>query len=147
MKDFKQTLDVFFDAYAARTNDALAGKQPDVSGVTNSFAGCFVEASPKGIICGQNNDEFREGIPKGYDFYKSIGTKSMDIIHKEITLLDDMHAMVKIHWVARHKKKDGTAVDIEFDVFYFVQELDKGPRIFAYVTGDEQKAHKENGLI
>ena len=71
----------------------------------------------------------------------------MNIIDKGITLLDEFHAMVKIGWKGTYEKKDGEALTIEFDVFYMVQELNGSIKIFAYVTGDEEKALKDNGLI
>jgi len=35
----------------------------------------------------------------------------------------------------------------EFDVIYLVQTLGETPRIFAYITGDEEKALREKGLF
>jgi hypothetical protein len=36
---------------------------------------------------------------------------------------------------------------IEFDVIYFVQIIGEKPKIFAYITGDEQGASREKDLI
>ena len=94
----KRKLETFFEAYQKRFEDALEGKEPDVEGVTGSFAESFIESSPVGVIAGKNDDKFRETIPKGYEYYKSIGTTGMSILSKEITLLDDLHSMVKVHW-------------------------------------------------
>ena len=106
-----------------------------------------VEASPVGVVCGINNDEFRQVIPQGYKFYKKIGITSMNILDKEISILDDYHAMARIHWQSIYDRKDEQTGDIDFDVIYFVQDLGKGLKIFAYITGDEQKALKDNALI
>lgn len=132
--------------YAVRFNDALAGKDADIEGTIASFADCFIEASPLGVTCGKNDAGFREAIPQGYAFYKSIGTSFVKIANKSITLLDDMHAMVKIRWLSAYQKKNDHEVTIEFDVFYFVQQR-VGLKIFAYVTGDEQKVFRGYGLI
>ena len=145
MENRENRLTAFFEAYAARFNSSLSG-EVDVEGTVYAFAGCFVEASPVGIACSKNDELFREAIPKGYEFYRSIGTKSMEILSMDINLLDDFHAMVKIHWRASYLKKDNTRVAIEFDVIYLLQ-LISDIRIFAYITGDEQKALKENGLV
>lgn len=141
-------LEDFFAAYAARTNAALADP-PEVNAeaTANAFAGCFIEASPNGIHCGTNNDEFRAAIPKGYEFYRSIGTKSMEIGSLTLTPLDDFHTQAKVHWVAKYQKQDGSQDEIEFDVIYFVQLLGDEPKIFAYITGDEQQVYKDKGLI
>ena len=65
----------------------------------------------------------------------------------EITQLDPRHAMTKVHWKSGFVRKDRSAGSIEFDVIYLVQIKDLQPKIFAYITGDEQSALKEEGLI
>jgi hypothetical protein len=146
----KGQIEKFFQAYADRFKPALVEPpQVDVDGTVASFAECFVEASPVGIICGQNDDSFRKQIPKGLAFYRSIGTKAMLIDALEITPLDDFHWMAKIHWKA-HYQKSGTndpEKTIEFNVIYFVQAVEDTPKIFAYIAGDEQKVMQEHGLI
>lgn len=143
----EQTLIDFFNAYASRFNAAITGNSPDLDGFVNSFADFFVGASPLGVNGGKNDENFRAQLPKGFAFYKSVGTQSMEIVTIAITLLDDLHAMVKVHWRSRNERKDKTKVAMDFDVFYFLQEKDGIPKIFAYVTGDEQKALQENGLL
>jgi hypothetical protein len=136
----------FFAAYEKRFNDAIRGEL-DVEGTANAFAQFFVEASPVGIQGGYNDMEFKKKIPQGMEFYKSIGTRNMEITSEAITPLDDYHYMAKIHWVATYKNKDNTDLSIEFDVIYFLQCRDSELKIFAYITGDEQKVLKEHGLI
>lgn len=143
----KELISRFFDNYAARFNSALQDEAPDIEATVNSFGPCFVEASPAGIICSKNDERFKDAIPKGYQFYKSIGTVSMKIGSKTITELDEYHAMVKIHWQSLYQKKEGNREEIGFDVYYFVQVMDQRPKIFAYVTGDEQKLLQEKGLV
>jgi hypothetical protein len=141
-------LEEFFAAYAARTNAALADPpKVDVEAAASAFADSFIGASPKGVNCGKNDDELRAVIPKGYEFYRSIGTKRMDIDSLTLTQLDDFHTQAKVHWVAKYQKQDGSKEEIEFDVLYFVQDVGKGPKIFAYITGDEEQVYKDKGLI
>lgn len=147
MDNRKQQLDDFFNEYASRFNHSLKGGSPDVEGTMASFAGCFVEASPSGVICGQNDQQFRNAIPQGHAFYKNIGITSMDILSKEITLLDNFHSMNKILWRSAYTKQNGTQGGIEFEVVYFVQSRENSHRIFAYITGDEHAALKEHGLV
>lgn len=143
----KELISQFFDDYASRFNKALKGEVPDIESTANSFAACFVEASPVGVICSKNDERFKEAIPKGYAFYKSIGTVSMKIGSKTITELDGYHAMVKIHWQSLYQKKEGNREEIGFDVHYFVQVMDNKVMIFAYITGDEQQLLQEKGLV
>lgn len=147
MDNRKQQIDNFFDQYAARFNRILKGEAPDIDETIKSFAECFIEASPAGINCGKNDNQFRAMIPQGYDFYKKIGITSMDILSKEIVLLDEYHTMAKIHWQSGFIKQDQSKGSIPFDVIYFLQTKESDHKIFAYITGDEQKALKKNGLI
>ena len=147
MNKRKQELEIFFDQYAILFNGAIHTNNPDPESTAAFFAGCFVEASPMGINCGKNDKQFRSVIPDGYAFYKSTGITSMDIISKEITILDALHAMVKVHWCSRFTRKDQVKGEIRFAVIYFVQSLENEHKIFAYLSGDEQKALRENGLI
>ncbi len=148
MEKTNKTIEEFFAGYAARFNRSLRDPpEVDIDGVVDSFASFFVGASPAGVSGGKNDEQFRAMFPQGFDFYRSIGTKLMKIAAMDITPLDEYHAMVKVHWDSHYVKKDSKEVQIKFDVFYFLQLLDEKPKIFAYVTGDEQKAFQERGLI
>ncbi len=136
----------FFEAYEARFNQSLKG-EVDVEGTMAAFADSFTEASPAGVISGKNDETFKDTIPKGYEFYRSIGTQSMKIMALDITWLNDMHVMAKVCWQAIYQKKDGNKETINFDVFYFLQKQNGVLKIFAYITGDEQAVLKERGLI
>lgn len=142
----KELIHQFFDDYVRRFNDALHTDTPDIEGIAASFASCFVQATPAGVLCSSNDAHFREVLPRGYAFYRSIGTVSMKIGSRIITPIDEHHAMVKIHWQSLYRKQDDSRIEIGFDVHYFVQVLDNAVKIFAYVTGDEQKVFEEKGL-
>lgn len=146
MDSTNQKLNEFFSEYEARFNKAMAGNI-DTEGTANAFASCFIEASPFGVNCGKNDEQFRAMIPKGYEFYRSIGTKSMKIISLDISSLDSFHSTVKVHWQANYIKKDGSEESIDFDVIYFIQMINDQLKVFAYITGDEQGALRERGLI
>lgn len=148
MATLEHHLDNFFQNYEARIEKALQeNPEVDVKATADAFADFFVEASPAGISGGKNDEDFQKQIPKGFEFYRSIGTKSMKVVSKQITQLDAFHTLVKAHWKALYEKTDGTNDEIEFDVIYFVQTLGEKSKIFAYITGDEQKIMKEHGLI
>lgn len=48
----------FFAQYESRFNEALAGGEPDIDSVVNSFAEYFIEASPVGIVAGETTKNF-----------------------------------------------------------------------------------------
>lgn len=147
MDALENRIEQFFDDYAKRFNDALIDKAVNVEEAATAFAAYFIEASPVGIMTEKNDAAFQETIPKGYDFYKSIGTLSMTINSTEITPMDDHHSMVKVHWLSEYEKKDKRRVAIDFNVFYFIQHFADSIKIFGYVTGDEHKVLKEYDLI
>ena len=136
----------FFNRYESRFNEALSEGEVDIEEAVNSFASDFIEASPVGVIVGKNDEKFRASLSQGYAFYKQIGIQAMDILAKEINILDQFHAIVKVHWNSSFIRKDKTKGDIAFDVFYLVQKRED-IRIFGYITGNEQQALKEAGLI
>lgn len=137
----------FFDRYEARVNDALSGEDPDIDETAKSFTSDFIEASPAGILVGKNDKKFRKAISQGWEFYKGIGIQVMDIVSRQITILDKLHAIVKVRWNSSFVRKNKTKGEIAFDVFYLVQKTGNDLRIFAYITGDEQQALKDVGLV
>jgi hypothetical protein len=137
----------FFNRYEARINDALSGAEPDIDETVNSFASEFIEASPAGVISAKNDKKFRKAISHGWNFYKEVGIRTMDILSLQITILDNLHAIVKVHWSSSFVRKNKTNGDIAFDVFYLLQKTGDDLRIFAYITGDEQQALKDEGLV
>jgi hypothetical protein len=144
----KDQIEKFFAEYERRTNSALTESPVvDIEGVVCAFADCFIESSPKGIIAGNNNEEFRRQIPKGFEYYRSIGTRSMQVQKLEITAIDEIHSMAKVSWRAYYVKKDSSELNIDFNVTYFLKSIEGKLKIFCYITGDEEKAYRENGLI
>ncbi|WP_332449431.1 hypothetical protein [Methanoculleus sp.] len=133
--------------HTPRDNALADPPEIDVEATTGAFADCFVGANPHGVFCGKNGELFRAQLPAGFAFYRSIGTKSMNVGSLEVTDLDDYHLMVKVHWVSVYTNRDGSDERIDFDNIYFVQMIGEKPRIFGYVTGDEQKLLRERGLI
>lgn len=137
----------FFESYAAQFARALADPpEVDIEATASAFADCFVESGPRGVRCGRNDETFRAAIPQGYAFYRQIGIRDMAIATLAPSQLDTRHWGVRVGWSAAYDqgKRVGT---VEFEVLYFVQMTDAGPRIFAYITGDEEGALRRLGLI
>lgn len=137
----------FFADYADRFNRSLAGEGIDVRDVADSFASHFVEASPNGVNGGKNGLLFRWMIPRGFAHYKKIGTTQMNVTDIEVDPLDPLHALAKVHWDARYAKRDGQSDRIEFDVTYLLHFQGSEPKIFAYITGEEERSLREHGLM
>ena len=136
----------FFREYEARMGRALAGDL-DVEATAAAFADCFIQADPNGIACGKNDEQLRAVIPQGIAFYRSIGTTSMAIRSVALSPLDEYHYTAKVEWRARYEKRDGTEETVDFAVVYLVRTIGGEPKIFGFITGDEQQLYREKGLI
>jgi hypothetical protein len=145
MSKRKKNIEEFFNDYESHFNKGILNQQLNVKDeIARSFENCFIESSPAGVICGKNDDQFVEKIKSGFAFYKSIGSKGMNIVSKDIALLDDLHALVKVYWRYSYIKDDKEGA-IDFTNYYLVTTNDQ-VKIFAYIAGDEQKALSEKGL-
>lgn len=137
----------FFEAYGAQFARALADPpEIDVEATAGAFADCFIEAGPRGVSCGRNDDTFRAQIPQGYAFYRRIGIRSMAIVMFVPSQLDERHWGVRVRWLAEYDH-GGRTGELEFEGVYFVQMTGAGPKIFAYVTGDEEGELRALGLL
>ncbi|NLX48780.1 MAG: hypothetical protein GXY82_02675 [Methanospirillum sp.] len=137
----------FFDEYASQFARALADTpEVDVEATAGAFADCFVEAGPRGVVCGRNDGAFREQIPHGFAFYRGIGIRSMTVATLAPSQLDAGHWGVRVGWSAAYDL-GGRSGTVEFEVLYFVQLTGSGPKIFAYITGDEEAELRRLGLL
>lgn len=149
MQDHEPAIRRFFEAYQGRMNAALQ-KPPviDVAAVAAAFARYFVGSNPNQVFGGRNGWLFRLMIPRGYRHYRRLGTQRMEIRSLSITPLDDFHVLARTHWWSSYRRKSGDAVEIEFDNIYLLHiAAGKEPKIFAYVTGDEQQVLEDHGLL
>ena len=55
--------------------------------------------------------------------------------------------MIKVQWKSNFAKTDGSEGSIEFENIYFTQTKENQHKVFAWITGDEQAALKEHGLV
>jgi hypothetical protein len=148
MATVERALVRFLAEYEARVNRALADERTvEVDATSASFTRWFVAANPDGVVCRANDEEFRSAIPKGFEFYRSIGTRMMRIASIGVTELDPHHAMAKVRWHSVYEKRDSSEVRIDFDVIYLFHMKDAEPKIFGYITGDEDAVLRAHGLI
>lgn len=136
----------FFDRYVEAYNRSLAGEVQHAA-IRQCFADCFVGAGPGGSSCGRNDESFTKALDEAYAFYRTIGTKRMSVRRVQPTPIDASHFLVRVFYSADYEKPDGSGVTLEFDVAYLIEVHGEGPRIFAFVTGDEMAAYREHGLV
>ena len=141
------SLEQFFAAYEDRVNRALNDPpEVDIDGTVSAYTECFIEAHPGGTICFQNDEAFRAAVPQLFESQRKLGAKSMKIAHLTLTPLDDYHTMAKVSWEAAYLKQDGSTVTAAFDEIYFVQTLNQTSKVFAYISGDQEKLLQEIGV-
>ena len=84
---------------------------------------------------------------QGYEHYRTIGTKEMHLRGIRLTLIDALHCMAHVSWAATYARTDRPDVTVDFEVHYLVQMLAGEPRVFGWISGDEQALLKEHGII
>jgi hypothetical protein len=137
-----------FDHYGRRSDDALQDPPiEDSGGHAAAFAEYFVGSSPQGVFGGPNDNEFRKKIPEGFAHYRKVGGKHMTIKGLTVTPLDELHAIADVDWDFAYTNKAGKSGHVTFTNFYFITIASGEPKIFAYVTPDEQGAMAEHGLV
>lgn len=135
-----------FDRYERFFRRSLAG-DIDMDEVAALYASAFIAASPAGVMTGRNDDRFRQAMTQGYAHYRAIGTKDMRIRDVRISPIDDHHCVAHVAWTATYARKDQPDMAIDFDVHYLVQKLDGEPKVFGWVSGDEQALLRKHGIL
>jgi hypothetical protein len=140
----KEILELF-KTHARIFNEALA-ERFDAAASQALFAEAFIAASPHGVVAGKNDAEAVEAMHEGYAHYRAAGAQEMSVLNVNVTAMDDLHAMARVDWSARYKRKDASEVTINFPVTYLVQMQSGQPKIFGWVSGDEEALLKEHGI-
>ncbi len=136
----------FFERYENLFNQSLGGETP-IDEVAALYASEFIAASPSGVMAGKNDDQLKQVMAQGYARYRAIGTKLMRIRHVRLSAIDDHHCVAHVAWKAIYARKNEPDVAIDFDVHYFVQTLGEEPKVFGWVSGDEQALLRNHGII
>lgn len=134
-----------FERYESIFNRSLGGKV-DMNELASLYASEFIGAAPTGVRAGKNDDQFKQAMAQGYDHYRTIGTKEMRIRNIRLSPIDELHCVAHVSWAATYAPKDQPDVAIDFDVHYLVQTLNGEPKVFGWVSGDEQALLKKHGI-
>ena len=135
-----------FERYERFFNKSLHGDM-DIDEVASLYASEFIVASPTGVKTGKNDEQLTHVMAQGHAYYRAIGTKEMRIRGVRISRMDEHHCVVHVAWRAIYARKDQPDVMIDFEAHYLVQELAGQPKIFGWVSGDEQALLKKFGII
>jgi len=135
-----------FERYESFFNESLGG-DTDMDEVASLYASEFIGAAPAGVMTGKNDDQFKKVMARGYAHYRAIGTKEIRIRNVRLSPIDEHHCVAHVAWTATYVRQDRADVAIDFDVHYLVQKLDGEPKIFGWVSGDEQALLRKHGII
>jgi len=137
-----------FEAYSAQS-DAALGTPADfnLDVIIHSYAPYMVGSSPKGVFGAANDDALRKALPQSFAHYRAVGGTSMKATHIAVTPLDALHAIAHVDWDFAYTNKAGESGHVTFRNLYFVTIASGEPKIFAYITPDEEAAMEEHGLV
>ncbi|WP_142701772.1 nuclear transport factor 2 family protein [Bdellovibrio sp. ZAP7] len=136
----------FFQKYVKAYNRGLKGDL-DTELIQSFFTEHFLAAGPDSVETGSNNITFSATLRKAYSFYQKIGTREMHVRNLMVTPIDRFHDMVKVYYRADYTPQGKPIKSIDFDVTYFIQISDQGPKIFGFVVRDEMQAYRDAGLV
>lgn len=134
-----------FERYEGFFKQSLGGDM-DMDEVASLYASEFIGATPAGVMAGKNDDQFKRVMAQSYAHYRAIGTKEMQIRDVRLSPIDEHHCVAHVAWTATYARKNQSDVVIDFDVHYFVQKLDGEPKVFGWVSGDEQALLRKHGI-
>jgi len=135
-----------FERYERVFRRSLGGDM-DMEEAAALYAAEFIAATPAGVRTGKNDDRLKEVMIRGYARERAIGMKDMAIRHVRLAPIDDCHCVAHVAWTATYARNDRPDVAIDFDVHYFVQTLDGEPKVFGWVSGDEQALLRTHGIL
>lgn len=137
----------FMANYAERTNDGIRGATVDSAFLAGCFAADFIGASPAGVMAGKNQG-LAEFLAKGIDAYREMGGTAFVAESIDTQELAPNSFVATIGWRFDYRRpKDGKTGSVRFTNRYFVTSAMGSPKIFAWITPDEQAALREHGLV
>jgi hypothetical protein len=146
MKVVEAEVKALFQRYQRLFEKGLSG-DIDAREVAAFYAPVFIAASPAGIFTGKNNAALLKVMREGYARYRQTGMKSMGLGDIRLSEIDDHHCMAHVGWTASYARRSQADVTIEFEVHYLLQNLDGEPKIFGWVSGDEQELLRQHGIV
>ncbi|MER9646445.1 nuclear transport factor 2 family protein [Mesorhizobium sp. M0199] len=135
-----------FERYERFFNQSLGGDM-DMDEVASLYASDFIAASPAGVMTGKNDGQLKQVMAQGYAHYRAIGTKEMRIRNLRLSPIDEHHCVAHVAWTATYARRDQSKVAIDFDVHYLMQKLDAEPKVFGWISDDEQALLRKHGIV
>ena len=135
-----------FERYERLAGQALRG-EADPGELASLYALEFIASSPAGLMAGKNDSRFIQALVQGHAYYREIGTKSMRVREVRLSPIDGLHCVAHVAWTATYARRDEPDEAIDFEVHYFVRNVDGEAKVFGWVSGDEQALLREHGIV
>lgn len=135
-----------FERYEGFFLRALAG-EADMAELEELYTPDYIAASPAGVMSGKIDARFRQTLLEGYEHYRAIGTRQMQVRHIDISPMGDSHCVAHVAWIATYARPNRPDAKIDFEVHYLVRLEGGMARVFGWVTGDEQAVLRRHGII
>ena len=142
----KEDIQELFQQYQEFFHNAIKG-EVDMEQGASFYATAVIGAAPAGVMVAQNDKQFRLFLQQGFKAYRKMGTKDLRIRGIEVTPIDELHCLARVSWTAVYDRGDYPDTSIDFDVHYLMQQVQETPKIFGWVSGDEQAVLKEHDII
>ncbi|HYG07705.1 MAG TPA: nuclear transport factor 2 family protein [Stenotrophomonas sp.] len=139
-------LKAFFSRYQDSFRRGLRG-EADMAQVACAYASAFIAASPAGVNVGENGEPLQRMMRDGFERYRRMGTRDMALRQVRVHPIDEHHCLAHVSWTATYERPAAKPVSIDFDVHYLVQQLQGEPKIFGWVSGDEQALLRQHGIV
>ncbi|MDX3905835.1 MAG: nuclear transport factor 2 family protein [Pigmentiphaga sp.] len=140
----EQAITKLFERYEHAFNTALAG-DTDLDEVSSLYTDVFVSATPAGISTGTNDESLKRVMKAGFEHYRAIGTTRMAVHQLHVDPIDALHAIAFVDWIATYDRQ-GSTLNIPFTNAYFVRLQGDAPKVFGWVTGDEEAELRKHGI-
>lgn len=136
----------FFKVYEKIYNDAIADTV-DLNDVADMYSAGFVSVTPAAVIVGENGEQLKAIMTKGFEAYRALGSKRMTCKEVSVTPVDQDHCVAEVNWAGDYERKDGSPVTIDFAVNNLVEKRDGKLKVFGWISGDEQAEFRKHGLL
>lgn len=146
--DNMQRIRDFFFTYGRLMDEGVKSGKPDAEALASCYASYVVGASPAGVMGGEVKEDFVGVLTAGVENYRKMGATEFLVEDVLATPIDDLHAMARVFWLFGYRRpEDDKTGSIRFENVYFTTLVAGDPKIFAWVTPDEQAALRSHGLI
>jgi hypothetical protein len=107
----------------------------------------FVSVTPAAVMVGENGQQLKDIMKKGFEAYRAIGTRRMTCVDVSVMPINQDHCVAEVNWSGDYERKDGSPVTIDFAVNYLVEKRDGKLKVFGWIAGDEQAEFRKHGLM